>query len=190
MRLAHRERGRDRARGAAVVTFAVLEADCPWRFGDKLPGNGRGAEKHYPCMSVADLCAFPLPPLAGDCALFFWRVAAMQREALDVIDAWGFTPKTEIVWQKTTKTGKKHFGMGRIVRASHEVCLVATRGRPVVMDRSVRSTFSAPVGRHSEKPPAFYDIVERLFDGPYVRLFARSQRPGWVSLGNELPEAA
>lgn len=172
------------------MTFAVLEADPPWRFGDSLPGKGRGAAKHYRCLELSELLRFPLPPLADDAALFLWRVAAMQDEALQVVRAWGFKPKTEIVWQKMTRTGKKHFGMGRIVRASHEVCLVATRGRPVVMDRSVRSTFSAPVGRHSEKPAEFYDIVERLYDGPYVRLFARSQRPGWVSMGNEVPEAA
>lgn len=172
------------------MTFAVLEADPPWKFSDSLPGKGRGAAKHYRCMSVSELCAFELPPLADDCVLFLWRVAAMQDEALQVVRAWDFKLKAEIVWQKTTRTGKKHFGMGRIIRASHEVCLVATRGRPVVMDRSVRSTFSAQVGRHSEKPQEFYGIVERLYNGPYVRLFARSQRPGWVSLGNEVPEAA
>jgi N6-adenosine-specific RNA methylase IME4 len=172
------------------VTFSVLEADPPWKFGDSLPGPKRGAASHYRYLALPELLRFPLPPLADDAVLFLWRVASMQQEALDVVKAWGFTVKTEIVWQKMTKTGKKHFGMGRIVRASHEVCLVAKRGRPVVMDRSVRSTFSAPVGRHSQKPDEFYGIVERLYNGPYARLFARAQRPGWTSFGNEIEEAA
>ncbi len=166
----------------------VLSADPPWAFGDKLPGDGRGAEKHYVTLSVEALCSFPLPELADDCALFLWRVAAMQQEALDVVKAWGFKLKTEVVWRKLTVNGKRHFGMGRIVRAEHETCLVATRGRPEVLDRSIRSTFKAPTGRHSEKPDVFYsEIVERLYAGPYVELFARRPRAGWTVHGNEIP---
>jgi N6-adenosine-specific RNA methylase IME4 len=137
-------------------------------------------------MSVQEICNFPLPPLADDAVLFMWRVASMQQEALAVIKAWGFNLKTEIVWQKLTKHGKPHFGMGRITRASHETCLVATRGRPKVLNRSTRSIFSAPVGRHSEKPECFFDIVEKLYAGPYCEIFARRKRPGWHCIGNEL----
>jgi N6-adenosine-specific RNA methylase IME4 len=166
----------------------VLVADPPWLFGDSLPGKTRGASKQYPCMSAPELMRFPLPPLADDAALFLWRVASMQQEALDVVKAWGFTVKSELVWQKLTRTGKKHFGMGRIVRATHETCLVATRGRMRPKLLNVRSTFDAPTGRHSEKPDAFFGIVESLFDGPRCELFARKRRAGWVQLGNELPE--
>jgi hypothetical protein len=74
-----------------------------------------------------------------------------------------------------------------IVRASHETCIVAKRGRPLIKARNVRSVFEAPVGRHSEKPEGFYDLVESLADGPYLELFARRVRPGWTCLGNELP---
>jgi N6-adenosine-specific RNA methylase IME4 len=86
----------------------TMVADPQWLFGDRLPGPGRGAARHYPCLSVAELCAFPLPPLAPDCTLLLWRVAAMQREALDVMAAWGFTLKTEIVWVKQTQHRKRH----------------------------------------------------------------------------------
>lgn len=165
----------------------VLVADPPWLFGDKLPGKGRGASKHYQCLSQADLLSFRLPKLADDSVLFLWRVSSMQQEALDVVKAWGFTLKTELVWRKQTVTGKRHFGMGRILRAEHETCLIATRGRMAPKVRNVRSTFRAPVGRHSEKPERFFEIVEELFDGPYVELFARRHRAGWKCLGNELP---
>jgi N6-adenosine-specific RNA methylase IME4 len=166
----------------------TMVADPPWQFGDRLPGPGRGAAKHYRCLSVTEICAFPLPPLAPDCTLFLWRVAAMQREALDVMAAWGFTLKTEIVWVKTTRAGGPRMGMGRTVRMAHETCLVGVRGRPVTVRHDVPSVFFAPRGKHSEKPAVFYDIVESLRDGPYVELFARHQRQGWTSLGDEIEE--
>lgn len=173
-----------------MIRFRVLVADPPWQFGDKLPGIGRGAEKHYPCLSLEELEKFPLPFLEDDAVLFLWRVSSMPIEALSVVVAWGFTPKTELVWRKMTPAGKQHFGMGRILRAAHETCIVATRGERIEpKSRSMRTVFDAPVGRHSEKPEEFYQIVETLYDGPYVELFARCPREGWTTYGNELAVA-
>ena len=171
------------------VRFSVLCADPPWKFGDKLPGPKRGADKHYPTMALAELKAFPLPPLADDATLFMWRVSSMQEEALELVRAWGFVPKSEIVWAKRTANNKRWFGMGRRVRMEHEVAIIATRGRPKVLDRSVRSIFEAkvPGGRHSAKPEEFYDLVEKLCVGPFVELFARRVRSGWTCRGNEVP---
>lgn len=175
-----------------VEPFRVIVADPPWKFSDRLPGKTRGAARNYSCLSVEDICRFPLPSLVGDCALFLWRAASMPQAALDVVRMWGFTPKTELIWLKKTSTGQRWFGLGRTLRAEHETCIVATRGRPQVLNHSTRSTFvtdveglSAQVGRHSEKPQAFYNIVESLFDGPRVELFARRQRHGWTCLGDE-----
>lgn len=171
----------------------VLCADPPWPFNDALPGKTRGARRNYATLMVNEIARFPLPPLADDCWLFLWRVAAMQQEALDVAWAWGFAPMTEIVWLKKTVHGNRWFGMGRVVRAEHETCLVARRGHPEVKSHSVRSTIvtefsglSAVVGRHSEKPEKFYEVVEQLCDGPYAELFARRQRQGWTCIGDEL----
>lgn len=164
----------------------VLCADPAWKFGDKLPGPGRGADKFYPTMTIAEIKAFPLPDIQDNAVLFLWRVSAMVEEAYEVARAWGFTPKTELVWEKRTAKGKKHFGMGRIVRATHETCIIATRGRPVVQDKSIRSSFEAPTGEHSEKPDRFYEIVQQLYLGPYTELFARKVRVGWRQHGNEL----
>ncbi len=168
------------------MSFRVVCADPPWSFGDKLPGASRGAEKNYSVMSIDDICKFQLPPIDDNAILFMWRVSSQVAEAYRVVAAWGFTPKTEIVWLKRTSGGKRWFGMGRYVRAEHETCIVAVRGRFPVKSKSVRSTFEAQAGRHSEKPEAFYGIVEALADGPYVELFARRQREGWTCLGNEL----
>lgn len=165
--------------------YQTLVADPPWNFNDHLPGDSRGAANNYQTLSISQLKDFELPQIAADARLFLWRVAAMQEEALSVMRAWGFIPKAEIVWLKTTKNGKPWFGMGRTVRMSHEVCLIGQRGHPEVLSHSIRSTFEAPYTKHSGKPEAFFDLVESLSPGPYLELFARRQRPGWVCLGDE-----
>ncbi len=167
--------------------FRVLVADPPWPFEDRLADTNRGALTQYQTMSIDDIKRFTLPPMYEDSTLFLWRVAAMQQEALDVIDAWDYEVKAEIVWKKLTKHGKRFFGMGRTVRMEHEVCLIATSGKPKTLDKSVRSVFEAPVGRHSEKPEIFYNLVERLREGPYSEIFARRLRDGWSQYGDQLP---
>jgi N6-adenosine-specific RNA methylase IME4 len=187
--------GHSLSTAAGAPAFRVLVADPPWAFADRLPGPKRGAAAHYPCLRLAEIEAFPLPTLATDALLFLWRVSAMPAEALAVCRAWGFVPKAELVWVKTAKE-RPHdqgprlaIGMGHYTRGAHETCLIATRGRPKVRDRSVRSVFFAPRTRHSAKPDAFYAIVERMAAGPHAELFARRTRPGWASWGNELAEA-
>lgn len=169
--------------------FRVIAADPPWPFDDDLPGKGRGARKHYDCLSIEDIKSFPLPPLADDAHLFLWRVTAMVEEAYQVVRAWGFEPKTELVWVKTAKGGSGlHMGMGRITRGAHETCIIARRGKPKVLSHGIRDVFHAGTGgrNHSHKPPEFYRIVEDLAEGPYVELFARVRRKGWAAFGNQL----
>lgn len=177
----------------------TLIADPPWHFGDALPGKTRGASKQYRTLSLREIVSFLDTTsldheressirrlLASDCRLFLWRVASMQEEALEVVSSWGFVLKTELVWVKRTATGKPWFGMGRTLRATHETCLVATRGKPEVLSKSVRSVFDAPYCGHSVKPETFYKLVEELSPGPYLELFARKRREGWMQHGNEL----
>ncbi len=166
----------------------VVVVDPPWRFGDSLPGNGRGADKHYPTLPARDIEALVLPPIASDALLFLWRVASMPEEALRVCRAWGFRPVSEIVWAKTNAAGGARMGMGRYVRCAHETCIIATRGSGIslIESKSVPSWFTAPRGKHSAKPAAFFSLVERLARGPYLELFAREARAGWATVGNEL----
>jgi N6-adenosine-specific RNA methylase IME4 len=166
----------------------VLIADPPWRFNDNLPGNGRGAAKHYACMSLGDIRLLMAPYCREpNAVLFLWRVAAMQLEALQLASDLGFTVKSELVWIKETATGKRAFGMGHYVRAEHETCLIATRGKARPAIHTQRSTFRAPVGVHSQKPQAFYDIVREMYpESRKVELFARTVRPGFEQHGYEL----
>jgi N6-adenosine-specific RNA methylase IME4 len=177
-----------------TVPFRTVVADVPWRFNDSLPGKSRGASRNYATLPLAEIKSFladrPEIVIAPDALLFFWRVSAMVPEAYEVVEAWGFKAKSEIVWSKKTASGLQHFGMGRFVRAAHETCIIAKRGGAAVRDKSVRSVFEAPTGRHSEKPDEFFRIVERLGEGPFLELFGRKRRPGWTVLGDEIDEAA
>lgn len=144
------------ARAASIAAgepFRVVCADPPWRFGDKLPGAGRGAERQYPTLTAKQICQLPLPAIADNAILFLWRVGSMQQEALDVMRAWRFDQKSEIVWNKLTKNGKPFFGMGRTVRGAHETCLIGWRGRPEILDKGIRSVFDAPVPTYPEGHP-------------------------------------
>jgi len=174
-----------------TTAYRVLVADPPWPARDKLPGKGRGAVKHYKIMTAEEIMAYPIPLMADDSVLLLWRVAWAVVEAMRVAHAWGFEPKSEIVWLKRTVTGKRHFGMGRYVRLEHETCMICTRGRaiPLVKNRNTRSTFEARTGEHSEKPDEFYAIVEALFKGPRAEIFARKRRENWMQFGHELEEA-
>ena len=134
---------------------------------------------------------------SANSVLFLWRVAAMQVEALRVMRAWGYTIKSEIVWDKTTKgqkatkrkpavPPKPHFGMGRYVRQAHEICLIGVRGRAPVARRNIRSRFDAPVREHSRKPEEFFEIVEALYPAAMkFEFFSRAPRFGWIQWGLE-----
>lgn len=177
----------------------VLVADPAWKYKDKLPGKGRGADKHYPTLSIDQIARFPIPDMGDNAILFLWRVAQMQEEALFVMRAWGFQQFGELVWQKETTHGKRHFGMGRVFRNEHESCLIAMRGRayPVRHDaRSIFVTWKMPTTeegriRHSAKPDEFYDLVRYLYPrSEKHELFARKIRPGWQQQGNQLGKVA
>jgi N6-adenosine-specific RNA methylase IME4 len=188
--------------------ISVLVADPPWSFNDKLPGGGRGAEKHYTTLKLHELQRFPLPPLAEQVLLVLWRVGSQVEEAYQVVRAWGFVPKSEIVWVKTgagipphvldeteeaPPNGMLHMGMGHYVRNAHETAIVAVRstirGHFNVGDQACRSVIFAPIGEHSEKPPIFYELVERLggAKATFGELFGRRPRAGWHVFGDEMP---
>ena len=100
--------------------------------------------------------------------------------------AWGFRPVCELIWVKMTSGGKPWFGMGHTVRGAHERCIIGVQGKPAVLCHSIRSVFYGEAGRHSEKPEAFFQLVQELSPGLYLELFGRKRRDGWTVLGDEL----
>jgi N6-adenosine-specific RNA methylase IME4 len=193
---------------ACPPVFRTVVADCPWAPRDALPGPKRGAAKHYQTMPTADLRALShrFPAIADDAILFSWRLASMPFDGLDVCRAWGFEPVSEIVWVKIPRAGRLSRGrlleladgirarkvrilLGHYVRASHETCIIAARPGAAarIKAHNIPSVFFAPIGKHSEKPSVFYDIVERLAPGPYLELFARQPRgASWTAIGDAL----
>lgn len=157
-------------------------------------------ERHYATMSLDDIKALPVASVAArDSVLLMWAVDPMIPQALQVGAAWGFTFKTVgFVWAKerrvTSRRGAafdepdhKRFpmGTGYWTRANPEQCLLFTRGSPRRVSAAVRKLLIAPRREHSRKPDEQYERIEALVAGPYLELFARTQRPGWTSWGNE-----
>ena len=167
--------------------FSAILCDPPWEY--KCGGNG-SARRHYPLMKIEDICALPVGDLADtDCALFLWATMPLLPEAFQAIEAWGFTFKTcAFVWVKSNRNKDGFFvGMGHWTRANAEICLLATRGKPKRISKSVRQLIVAPRREHSRKPDEARErIVELLGDVPRVELFARQTPPGWDVWGNEV----
>ena len=163
--------------------YRVLYADPPWRYGNKGLDDYGHAERHYPTMSISELCALSIRELAEDNAvLFLWVTSPLLEECFPVIKAWGFSYKTSFVWDKV----KHNFGHYNSVR--HELLLVCTRGSctPDVnkLFDSVQSIERSD--EHSEKPEEFRAIIDTLYThGKRIELFARRQIDGWDTWGNE-----
>lgn len=179
------------------MLYPLILADPPWLFrnwsADK-PGmihdRERGAAKHYPCMSLDDICA-TRPPAARDCILFIWTFGSHLEETFRVIHEWGFEYKTKgWTWIKLAKSGKPRMGQGYIVRHVTEDCLIATRGKVERPDyKSELDLIFAPFDPlHSRKPSEQYAKIDRLFPDrwPRLEMFAREGQPGWDVFGNEV----
>jgi N6-adenosine-specific RNA methylase IME4 len=170
--------------------YRAILADPPWSFATySRKGKGRSAEAHYDCLSFVHIKALPVAQWAApDCALFLWVTDPSLPQALEVIEAWGFTYKTvAFTWAKTTRDGAGFpIGCGYWTRANPEQCLLATRGRPQRLSRSVRQLILAPRREHSRKPDEVYERIEALVPGPYLELFARAPREGWDVWGHEI----
>lgn len=195
--------------------YEAILADPPWRmkmYSEK--GMGRCPDgpmtraqsrtnnpaRHYETMSMGEIKALPVNHLAArDCVLFLWAIDPLLPEAIEVGRAWGFEFKTvAFVWAKqrreTSKRAKdmdaadhKMFpmGTGYWTRANPEICLLFTRGQPKRLSAGVRKLIVAPRREHSRKPDRIHADIEALCSGPYVELFARTQRPNWDSWGNQ-----
>jgi N6-adenosine-specific RNA methylase IME4 len=161
-------------------------ADPPWRFSDR---NTRGAaERHYPTMSGEEIAAMPVREIAApDAVLALWTPDTHLPLALAIAEAWGFAYRHLAVWGKVSAAGKTQIGLGHYLRKAHEVALICTRGKPVILDHGVPSLILSPRTRHSAKPPEMHAALERFCGGPRLELFARSPRAGWTLWGNEAP---
>lgn len=185
------ERERDLAAKQAALPnkrYGVIYADPEWRFEvySRDTGMDRAADNHYPTSSTDAICARPVSEIAADdCALFLWATVPMLPDALRVMAAWGFGYKSHCIW------AKDRIGTGYWFRNQHELLLVGTKGSvpAPAMGTQIASLVDAPIGRHSEKPAAFYELIEGYFPTlPKIELNSRAARPGWDAWGYEAAE--
>lgn len=157
--------------------------DPPWPYRDKLTMSTvkRGAASHYSVMTLDELAALPVGQwAASDAHLYLWTTNAFMRQAHELAEAWGFRPKTIVTWVKN------RLGMGAYYRNTTEHAVFCTRGSMRVLRHDVPTHFEAPVTGHSAKPDAFYRIVEQVSPGPYLDVFARTERPRWSVYGDQV----
>jgi N6-adenosine-specific RNA methylase IME4 len=167
--------------------YGVIYADPPWPFDGYSDETGldRVAESHYPTMTVEEIKALDVPSIAAsDCVLWLWTTGAVNDQAFEVIEAWGFEYKTQFVWVKD------RIVMGYWTRSRHELLLIGTRGSipAPTLGTQWESVIEAPVREHSRKPDEAYALIEAYFPSlPKVELFARAARKGWDRWGAEAP---
>lgn len=175
------------------MKYNLILCDPPWNYRDQCNSGKRGASHKYPTMKLADMKRLPVWDLAADdCMLAMWWVPPMPREALELIEAWGFRLHNfkGFTWGKTypKQTEKIVLGMGHMTRSNSEDMLFAVKGKMLPrLDASISQLqiFPRPPV-HSAKPPEFRDLLVRLVgDVPRIELFARDSAPGWHSFGNE-----
>jgi len=179
--------------------FGAILADPPWKFVQWTESSWRRAgdrSAHYSTMGTSDIAGLPIGEYAApDCVLFLWVCWPFLLQVNEIIEAWGFTYKTcAFAWMKAHAGQLELFqdeipdqmGLGYWTRANSEVCLLATRGKPKRLNADVRQAIIEPRREHSRKPDDVHNRIERLVAGPYLELFARSERPGWICRGNEV----
>jgi N6-adenosine-specific RNA methylase IME4 len=141
-------------------------------------------------MSVAAISSLPVADLLErEGYVFCWTTQRYLHDAFHVIESWGCTPRVTLTWDK----GEMGSGLGGMFASNSEFVLIGQRIRPgtnahgprTLGERIPTTVFRWPRGKHSQKPEAFLDLVERVSPGPYLELFARRQRLGWDTWGNE-----
>jgi N6-adenosine-specific RNA methylase IME4 len=175
-----------------VGTFGTILIDPPWRFANR---TGKVAPEHrrlhrYKTMTFEEIAALPVRRLAKERShLYMWCPNALLFEGLKIMQAWGFTYKTNIVWYKVRKDGGPDGrGVGFYFRNVTELLLFGVRGqlRTLGPGRSQVNIMRSRKEEHSRKPQEAYRIIEQCSPTPFLELFARERRENWTQWGDEV----
>lgn len=172
--------------------FSTIYADPPWRFQNR---TGKVAPEHkrlnrYDTMDLEAIKAMPVSEIAADKShLYLWVPNALLPDGLEVMKAWGFEYKGNIVWEKVRKDGMPDGrGVGFYFRNVTEILLFGIRGdnnRTLAPARSQVNLIRTMKREHSRKPDEIIPIIENCSPGPFIELFARGDREGWAMWGNQ-----
>ncbi|MFN8155758.1 MAG: MT-A70 family methyltransferase [Bacteroidia bacterium] len=175
--------------------FYTILADPPWRFQNR---TGKMAPEHkrlnrYPTLSLEEIKAIPVKDVIGEKAhLYLWVPNALLLEGIEVLQAWGFEYKSNLVWHKVRKDGGPDGrGVGFYFRNTTELILFGTKGknvRTLTPGRSQVNIIRTMKQEHSRKPDEVYELIEKCSPGKRLELFARSTRKGWKTFGNQAEE--
>jgi N6-adenosine-specific RNA methylase IME4 len=174
--------------GPASGDYRVVNGAQVWNLA-----SNKSRDLPYEPMSVAEIAALPVADLAEhDAHLYLWTTNGYLPQAFDVMGAWGFTYSTMLVWAKNPFGGG---GLGGTWRITTEFLLFGRRGSLKATGHQIGTWFNIKreydergKPQHSRKPSAFLDLIEQVSPGPYLELFARRQRLGWNTWGDEALE--
>lgn len=182
----------DLAKDLGGKKFSTILADPPWQFQNR---TGKVAPEHkrlnrYSTMALDDICAMNVQDICEDMThLYLWVPNALLIDGLKVMDAWGFTYKSNIVWQKVRKDGEPDGrGVGFYFRNTTELILFGVKGknaRTLAPARSQVNVIKTQKREHSRKPDEQYALIESCSPGEYLELFSRGERKGWTVWGNQ-----
>ncbi len=172
--------------------YKTIYADPPWQFQNR---TGKVAPEHkrlsrYSTMQLEEIKALPVSKVADEkCHLYLWVPNALLPEGLEVMQAWGFEYKTNIIWEKIRKDGMPDGrGVGFYFRNVTEILLFGIRGdknRTLDPGRSQVNLIRSIKREHSRKPDEFVNLIERCSSAPFLEIFARGDRAGWDMWGDQ-----
>jgi N6-adenosine-specific RNA methylase IME4 len=174
--------------------YGTILADPPWQFMNR---TGKMAPEHrrlarYTTLKLEEILAIPVAEVAApESHLYLWVPNALLAEGMAVLNGWGFTYKTNLIWYKVRQDGGPDGrGVGFYFRNVTEMVLFGVKGRFRTLPPGRRQVniMTSRKREHSRKPDELYNIIEQCSPGPYLELFARGRKPGWSQWGNETDE--
>ena len=163
------------------MKYEIIYADPPWRHEGNTARPSDTIEKHYSTMDIEDIKNMDIPS-SDDCILFLWTTSPKIEEGLQVLNAWGFKYRSQLIWDKN------RLGLGYWFRVQHEILLVGVKGdvRCPHQTKRIRSIYKETRGRHSKKPDSIRRLIDEWYpDKTKLELFARDTFQGWDVQGNE-----
>jgi len=179
LKMRHEEKKQTNSTIIPEGLFSVIVIDPPWNYGREYNAYSSRVASPYPEMDVEQIMVMDIPA-ADDCMLWLWTTNKFMHDAYHILEAWAFEPKTILTWYK------ERTGVGHWLRGDTEHCVLAVKGKPIITHTAQSSFLGAKAGEHSEKPEEFYGLVESLCPGKKLEMFARKEREGWCSHGNQL----